>query len=101
MCDASRWLTRIGIRCKVAECRIMTAMARTGTVEVKGKWTYLYRAVDKIGRTVDFYLSEKRDVSAAKHFFRKAMNSVGPPRVITFDAYAASHRASNGSTARQ
>jgi transposase-like protein len=62
-------------------------------VKVKGKWTYLYRAVDKVGRTVDFYLSERRDVNAAKHFFRKAMNSIGPPRVITLDAYAASHRA--------
>jgi transposase-like protein len=62
-------------------------------IKVKGRWTYLYRAVDKVGRTIDFYLSEKRDVNAAKHFFRKAMKSVGPPRVITLDAYAASHRA--------
>jgi len=60
---------------------------------VKGRWTYLYRAVDKVGRTVDFYRSERRDVNAAKHFFRKAMKSVGTPRVITLDAYAASHRA--------
>ncbi len=44
-------------------------------------------------RTIDFYLSEKRDVTAAKHFFRKALKSVGAPRVITLDAYAASHRA--------
>jgi transposase-like protein len=49
--------------------------------------------VDKIGRTVDFYLSERRDVNGAKHFFRKALKSVGTPRVITLDAYAASHRA--------
>jgi transposase-like protein len=62
-------------------------------IKVKGRWAYLYRAVDKVGRTIDFYLSERRDVNAAKHFFRKAMNSVGPPRVITLDAYAASHRA--------
>jgi transposase-like protein len=60
---------------------------------VKDRWTYLYRAVDKVGRTVDFYLSERRDVNAAKHFFRKAMQSVGTPRVITLDTYAASHRA--------
>ena len=62
-------------------------------IRVKGRWTYLYRAVDKVGQTVDFYLSERRDVNAAKHFFRKAMKSVGTPRVITLDAYAASHRA--------
>ena len=45
------------------------------------------------GREIDFYLSEKRDITAAKHFLRKAMKSVGAPRVITLDAYAASHRA--------
>src|SRR3954454_10946769 len=45
--------------------------SQTGTV--KGRWTYLYRAVDKQGRTVDFLLSAKRDVAAAKRFFQKAM----------------------------
>jgi len=34
---------------------------------------YLYRAVDKAGKTVDFYLSPKRDVTAAQAFLRKAM----------------------------
>ena len=53
----------------------------------------MYRAVDKIGRTVDFYRSERRDGNGAKHFFGKALKSVGRPRVITRDAYAASHRA--------
>jgi transposase-like protein len=62
-------------------------------IKVKGRWTYLYRAVDKQGRTVEFLLSEKRDVAAAKRFFRKAMKTNGAPRVITLDAYAASHRA--------
>ena len=62
-------------------------------IKVNGRWTYLYRAVDKQGRTVDFRLSERRDVAAAKAFFRKAMKHNGTPRVITLDAYAASHRA--------
>jgi len=64
-------------------------------IKVRGRWTYLYRAVDKLGRTVDFLLSERRDVAAAKHFFNKAMKKQGTPRVITLDAYAASHRAIN------
>jgi transposase-like protein len=34
-------------------------------IKVKGRWTYLYRAVDKQGHTVDFLLSERRDVAAA------------------------------------
>ena len=62
-------------------------------IKVNGRWTYLYRAVDKQGRTVDFRLSERRDVAAAKAFFRKAVEHHGTPRVITLDAYAASHRA--------
>ena len=57
-------------------------------IKVKGRWTYLYRAVDKLGRTVDFLLSERRDVAAAKRFFSKAMKKHGTPRVITLDAYA-------------
>jgi transposase-like protein len=62
-------------------------------VNGKGRWTYLYRAVDKQGRTVDFLLTSNRDVTAAKRFFQKAINGNGTPRVITLDAYAASHRA--------
>jgi transposase-like protein len=41
---------------------------------------------------VDFLLSERRNVAAAKRFFSKAMKKHGTPRVITLDAYAASHR---------
>jgi transposase-like protein len=39
---------------------------------LRGEWRYPYRAVDKQGRTVDFQLSEHRDIEAAKDFFRKA-----------------------------
>ena len=54
---------------------------------------YLYRAVDKAGRTVDFFLSRNRDVNAAKSFLRSAMKNTRTPTKITLDAYAASHRA--------
>ena len=42
---------------------------------------------------MDFLLSAKRDVDAARRFFQKAANPNGAPRVITLDAYAVSHRA--------
>lgn len=45
-------------------------------IKVKGKWTYLYRAVDKRGRTIDFYLSSTRNVQAAKRFLGKALRSM-------------------------
>jgi transposase-like protein len=63
-------------------------------VKIRGKWVYLYRAVDREGKTVDFRLSSKRDVAAAKAFFCKAIKGQGSsPRSITLDGYAASHRA--------
>ena len=61
-------------------------------VRIRGEWTYLYRAVDRAGQTVDFRLN--RDVKAAKAFFRKALKTQGrSPVSITLDGYSASHRA--------
>lgn len=57
-------------------------------IKVKGKWVYLYRAVDSNGKTIDFYLSEKRDATAALTFFRK-LSKVGDPRAINVDKNAA------------
>src|SRR5436309_15604749 len=58
-------------------------------VKVRGEWVYLCRAVDKAGKTVEFYLSRKRDVNAAKAFLRKAMKSQRILTKITLDACAA------------
>ena len=46
-------------------------------IKVKGIWKYLYRAVDKQGKTVDFLLTAKRDMIAGKRFFEKAMGTNG------------------------
>ncbi len=46
-------------------------------IKVKGVCRYLYRAVDKQGMTVDFLLTAKRDMAAAKRFFDKAMGANG------------------------
>ena len=53
-------------------------------VRVKGKWVYLYRAVDSTGATIDFLLSAKRDVAAAERFLAKALGGENhpAPRVI-------------------
>ncbi len=60
-------------------------------IEIKGKWKYLYRAVDSEGNTLDFMLSAKRDGKAAARFFRKvlAAKHTQTPRVITVDKNAA------------
>src|SRR5215469_16142230 len=46
-------------------------------IKVHGKWCYLYRAIDQDGNLVDSRLSEKRDMDAAKEFFRHALAVVG------------------------
>ncbi len=64
-------------------------------IKVKGVWTYLYRAVDSLGQTIDFLLSARRDAAAAKRFFRKALaqpHTVNP-RTITVDKNPAYPRA--------
>jgi transposase-like protein len=62
-------------------------------LKVKGTWVYLYRAVDKRGKTVESYLSRTRDITAAKAFFRRAFQRHGGPRVITLDGFEPTHAA--------
>jgi IS6 family transposase len=45
-------------------------------VKVKGKWVYLYRAIDKHGGTIDFYLSSRRNAKSAKRFLGKALRGL-------------------------
>src|SRR5208282_2623021 len=45
-------------------------------VKVRGQWAYLYRAVDKHGNTIDFYLSPTRNTAAAKRFLGKALSGL-------------------------
>ena len=57
-------------------------------VKVGGKWTYLYRAVDKHGDTIDFYLSSTRTTQAAKRFLAKSLTGLKAwekPLVINTD----------------
>jgi len=54
-------------------------------IKVKGKWCYLYRAVDKFGKTIDFMLSANRDEASARAFFEKAICSSGLPEKVVTD----------------
>ncbi|MET3792890.1 IS6 family transposase [Aquamicrobium terrae] len=54
-------------------------------IKVRGRWMYLYRAIDSVGDTVEFFFSEHRDLSAAKRFLRKALQRHGRPDRIVID----------------
>ena len=55
-------------------------------IRIRGQWRYLYRAIDKHGEAVDFLLTAKRDLEAAKSFFRKMLREeplLSPDRIGT------------------
>ena len=69
-------------------------------IKVKGDWKYLYRAVDKQGKTIDFLLTAKRDKAAALRFFDKAMQANGVPEKVTMDKSGANKAAMDEINAR-
>jgi putative transposase len=60
-------------------------------IKVKGRWTYLYRAIDKYGSTVDFMLSEHRDEVAATAFFKQAVDHNELPSKVVIDKSGANN----------
>jgi transposase-like protein len=63
-------------------------------VRVKGKWCYLYRAMDQDGNLVDSMLSKKRDMEAAKAFFEQAQEiAEQPPERVVTDGHTSYPRA--------
>ena len=54
-------------------------------IKVGGKDRYLYRAVDKFGKTVDFLLTKRRMRGSAQIFLRKAISNNDKPRIINID----------------
>jgi len=54
-------------------------------IKEKGEWSYLYRAVDKEGNTVDFLLTNKRQRISAQRFLIKTIDSNVKPELINID----------------
>ena len=54
-------------------------------IKVRGKWTYLYCAVDRDGQNLDFMLSQRRNAAAARRFFKRAVGTNGVPDRIAID----------------
>jgi transposase-like protein len=79
----NRYARRIGSSWRVDETYI----------SIRGRWRYLYRAVDKQGKTVDLLLRPDRGIAAAQAFFRKALvtNQMRFPRKVTLDGHVPSH----------
>jgi transposase-like protein len=65
-------------------------------IKVQGQWKYLYRAVDKEGKTIDFLLRAQRDKAAATRFFKKARGQNGDPVKVTMDKSGANKAAMDG-----
>jgi transposase-like protein len=89
-----RWVTRyvpeFEKRCNCFARPVNTSWRVDETyINIRGKWNFLYRAVDKYGKTVEFLLRPDRGIAAAQAFFRKALSTSSPrwPRKITLDGY--------------
>jgi len=86
----NRWVVRYSPQIAAQAQRRKTPTASSWRVDetyikVKGKWSYLYRAVDRDGQTLDFTLSDRRNLAAARRFFKKAIASNGVPHKIVID----------------
>uniref|UniRef100_UPI002E7A784E IS6 family transposase n=1 Tax=Escherichia coli TaxID=562 RepID=UPI002E7A784E len=98
---AVRWYCKYGISYRelqemLAERGLCPWHMDETYVKVNGRWAYLYRAVDSRGRTVDFYLSSRRNSKAAYRFLGKILNNVKKwqiPRFINTDKAPAYGRA--------
>lgn len=86
----NRWVVKYS---PLIACQARRRKAKTGCswrmdetyIQVRGKWTYFYRALDKFGKTLDFMLSEQRDEAAASAFFARTIENNGWPEKVVID----------------
>ena len=70
-------------------------------VKVRGRWCYLYRAIDRNGDLIDTMLSEHRDMATAQAFFRSAKSATGmTPDRVTTDGHGSYPRATRSTLGR-
>lgn len=86
----NRWVVRfapqIAVKAQIRKRSTAVSWRMDETyIKVKRKWTYLYRAVDRDGNTLDFMLSERRDLAAARRFFKRAISTNGVPDRVVID----------------
>jgi transposase-like protein len=71
-------------------------------IKVRGRWVYLYRAIDRDGNLVDVMLSEHRDMAAAQALFRSARAATGiTPDRVTTDGHGSYPRAIRSTLGRR
>ena len=86
----NRWVVKfaplLGLRARRHKAQVGKSWRLDETyIKVRGQWMYLYRAIDSVGDTVEFWFSEHRDLQAAKRFLRKALHRHGRPDRIVID----------------
>lgn len=62
-------------------------------IKIKGQWYYLYRAIDRQGKTVDFLLTKRRDMKASRRFFKNSISKHACPIKVTIDKSGANKKA--------
>src|ERR1700680_5042609 len=70
-------------------------------VKVAGVWRYVYRAVDQHGQVIDVYVSERRDILAARRFFTAALSVHDAPEEVVTDLARALRRGALATLLRQ
>jgi putative transposase len=81
-----KYLSSLAAAAKKSKRTVTTSWKMDETyLKVKYQWVYLYRVVDKLGDTVDFMLSEKRDESVPTAFFKQAIDNNGFPNKVVMD----------------
>lgn len=86
----NRWVVKYAPRIAANAQRRKRTLVGTWRVDetyikVRGKWTYLYRATNRHGKSLDFMLSERCDTAAPRRFFKHAIATNGQPGLVNVD----------------